>query len=162
MTDSTQRLLDWITARGGSTTERELAQGPRRYREPGSARATLDALVRAGDGRWLDVPPGPRGGRPTRRFELGDGTGEPHVLASDSRPMSRAPRDSVAEEESADAIPDADLHDDNDISPVTDGHLGLDAGEDPDVAALVSVSPAPRRVRVWWRAQLRAQRPKHA
>lgn len=36
--------------------------------------AELATLVEAGTGRWEDPPPGPRGGRPSRRFVL---TGRP-------------------------------------------------------------------------------------
>jgi hypothetical protein len=65
-------LLDWIWERDGHrATARELAHGLRRFRgDTARAEAALDALVKAGIGEWVPVPPGPRGGRATRVFRL--------------------------------------------------------------------------------------------
>lgn len=76
-----RELLEWIEGRGGTVTERDLARGPRRYREPGSATQALEDLVTAGVGRWEDQEPGPRGGRPGRVFVLGD-TGDGDTTGS--------------------------------------------------------------------------------
>jgi putative DNA primase/helicase len=64
-------LLDWIQQRGGTVAPRDLAHGMRRFRgDVAGAEAALDALVKAGLGEWVPVPPGPRGGRATRVFRL--------------------------------------------------------------------------------------------
>ena len=64
-------LRDWIEGRGGTVSPRELAHGMRRFRgDAAGAEAALNALVKAGIGEWVDVPPGPRGGRATRVFRL--------------------------------------------------------------------------------------------
>jgi hypothetical protein len=66
------RLTDWIRARGGSVTARELQQsGQRAYRgRVEDAEAALDRLVAAGVGEWVVMKPGARGGRPTRKLLL--------------------------------------------------------------------------------------------
>jgi hypothetical protein len=64
-------LVDWIIGRGGSCTAREL-RDVRKYRPAGAAQSALDELARASIGRWVEIPPGPAGGRPTRRFRLLD------------------------------------------------------------------------------------------
>lgn len=66
-----RRLVNWITARGGRVTARELAQGPRRFRGAGGAdlaEAELTLLAETGFGHWVNPAPG--NGRPTRYFEL--------------------------------------------------------------------------------------------
>jgi putative DNA primase/helicase len=64
-------LREWILERGGTVTGRDLAHGLRRFRSNAAgAEAALDALVKAGYGEWVPVPPGPRGGRATREFRL--------------------------------------------------------------------------------------------
>lgn len=66
-------LADWIRARGGKVTVRELARGPRTYRnKEAAAEQALQDLVAAGWGTWEEVPPSKKGGRPTRRFVLRD------------------------------------------------------------------------------------------
>ncbi|MEQ9453829.1 MAG: DUF3987 domain-containing protein [Phycisphaeraceae bacterium] len=66
-----RRLIEWIGARGGAVTVRDLTKGLRAYRgEQGKAREDLDALVEAGYGTWEDPAPGTKGGRPTKRFVL--------------------------------------------------------------------------------------------
>lgn len=66
------RLLEWVEGRGGAATVRDLAtSGPRRFRgRRDKAEAVLADLVEAGLGRWVTEAPGPRGGRPSRRFCL--------------------------------------------------------------------------------------------
>lgn len=70
--DRTARsLVEVVTRRGGSVTAREIwKNNKRRYATADHAEAALDGLVKAGLGTWEDVPPGPKGGRPTRRFRL--------------------------------------------------------------------------------------------
>ena len=65
-------LLDWIQQRGGTVTPRDLAHGMRRFQGRCGRRheTELDALVKAGLGERVSVPPGPRGGRATRVFRL--------------------------------------------------------------------------------------------
>jgi hypothetical protein len=67
-----RRLIEWIQARGGSVTVREIQQlGTSRYR--GSAEvadAALEELAKDGAGNWVEVPAGGKGGRPTRQFHL--------------------------------------------------------------------------------------------
>lgn len=67
-----RRLVEVVAGRGGSVTPAELAKdGPRRFRgESEAAELGLMELVKAGAGAWEDAPPGPDGGRPTRRFRL--------------------------------------------------------------------------------------------
>ena len=65
-----RRLIEWIERKGGSVTAREVQQGHRQYRKAEDAEAALEELVKAGCGQWHDVPPGPKGGRPSRVFRL--------------------------------------------------------------------------------------------
>jgi hypothetical protein len=65
-----RRLVEWIDRRGGKVTVREVQQGCRWLKEPGTAEAALDELVRAGRGIWQDVPTTAKGGRPARVFVL--------------------------------------------------------------------------------------------
>ncbi len=71
-----RRLIEWIAARGGRVTARDLSRGPREYRGADIASAALDGLVLAGFGTWEKQPAGPRGGRPTRVFVLRQGAEE--------------------------------------------------------------------------------------
>ncbi len=71
--DERRRLIEWIEARGGSVTVRDLTHGLRAFRgDADSARRALDALAEAGDGRWERQPRDTHGGRPTARFTLGN------------------------------------------------------------------------------------------
>jgi hypothetical protein len=66
-----RRLAEWVGRRGGTVTARDLQAGDRRYR--GSAEAAeqaLNELAEAGAGRWVEVGPTDKGGRPTRAFQL--------------------------------------------------------------------------------------------
>ncbi len=67
-----RELVEWIERRGGTTTVRELTHsGPHRFRNATDlAQATLNGLTGAGHGDWEYPPPGPKGGRPTKRFRL--------------------------------------------------------------------------------------------
>jgi hypothetical protein len=63
-----RKLADWIAARGGSVTVRELQMGIKSLRSRGAAEAALNELAEAGFGTWETHQPGR--GRPTRRFRL--------------------------------------------------------------------------------------------
>jgi len=65
-----RQLAEWIERKGGAVTVRQVQQGQRKYRKAESAEAALNDLVSAGDGTWRNVPPGPNGGRPSRKFQL--------------------------------------------------------------------------------------------
>jgi hypothetical protein len=86
-------LLEWIDGRGGQTTARELWRSLHsRYLIVDDAEATLAALVEAGYGKWIDRPPGPQGGRPTRIFTIvGDETSKSPQFSGVSSPTSQEP-----------------------------------------------------------------------
>ena len=65
-----RRLVEWISARGGRTTLRDLSRGPREYRDKEVAESALDALVATGRGAWEEKVAGEKGGRPTKVFVL--------------------------------------------------------------------------------------------
>jgi hypothetical protein len=65
-----RRLEEWIDRKGGSVTPREIQMGCRWLRDPGAAEVVLIELVKAGRGRWTDMPPTSKGGRPARVFTL--------------------------------------------------------------------------------------------
>jgi hypothetical protein len=65
-----RRLVDWIGRTGGTVTPREVQQGCRWLKEPGTAEAALEELAKAGHGAWREVPTTPKGGRPARVFVL--------------------------------------------------------------------------------------------
>ncbi|MEX2169985.1 MAG: YfjI family protein [Pirellulales bacterium] len=70
----TRELITWIQRHGRSVTARDLTRGPRQFRsDPEAAEAALAALVAEGCGHWEGVPSAPQGGKPTRRFILGNG-----------------------------------------------------------------------------------------
>jgi len=64
-----RRLVDWIGKRG-SVTVRDVQRGHRKLRTSEDAELALCELVAAGYGRWDPKPPTPKGGPPTRVFEL--------------------------------------------------------------------------------------------
>lgn len=65
-----RRLIEWIGQKGGSVTAREVQQGCRWLKESGTAEAALNNLIKAGYGRWQNVPTTARGGRPAQVFKL--------------------------------------------------------------------------------------------
>jgi hypothetical protein len=65
-----RRLVEWISRKGGTVTQREVQQGCRWLRDPGAAEAALEALVKGGRGTWRNVPTTAQGGRPGRAFVL--------------------------------------------------------------------------------------------
>jgi len=66
-----RQSVELIERKGGSVTVREW-QRTRSHRTAEDAEAELAELVTAGVGRWEEVAPGPRGGRPSKRFILAD------------------------------------------------------------------------------------------
>lgn len=66
-----RELEEWIRRRGEPVSVRDLMNSYHRFRgKQQDAEAALEALVEARRGRWVDRPPGPKGGRPSRYFEL--------------------------------------------------------------------------------------------
>jgi hypothetical protein len=120
----TDRLVDWITDRGGEVTTKELQQSnSRKYPTASAATTALDNLVEAGMGQWKDKPSGPQGGRPTRVFLLSpiasddtDDTdetpGRTTTVASDETPL---PSDET--DEASDDTPQ--IHEKNGVSSVS-------------------------------------------
>jgi hypothetical protein len=101
-----RRLVEWIAARGGTVTVRELARGPRRYQKSDDADMALDGLVTAGLAVWVGVPAGPTGGRSTRACRLRDDTAD--TADADETPFR--PRESGVSSAGGDenAEPDVD------------------------------------------------------
>ncbi len=65
-----RELADWIKAKGGSITARELVSGKRMIKTADQATERLNALESAGYGNWQNVPTTGKGGRPSRKFVL--------------------------------------------------------------------------------------------
>ena len=65
-----RELADWIKAKGGSITVRELVSGKRSIKNADQATERLNALESAGYGNWQNVLTTPKGGRPSRKFVL--------------------------------------------------------------------------------------------
>ncbi|MFZ2872977.1 MAG: DUF3987 domain-containing protein [Phycisphaerales bacterium] len=80
-----RRHLALIARHGGSVSIRDW-QRLRSLARATDAEAELDALAKAENGDWSWSAPGPRGGRPSRRFVL-----RGHAPASDTSPPTAAP-----------------------------------------------------------------------
>jgi hypothetical protein len=66
-----RRLVEWIEARGGTVSPRDLQRAnARRWPTSEHAEVALDALVSGGFGQWRETSPGPEGGRPGHVFSL--------------------------------------------------------------------------------------------
>jgi hypothetical protein len=65
-----RRLIEWIRARGGRATAREVQQGCRWLKESGAAEAALEKLAKSGLGYWEIDHTNSRRGRPSRVFVL--------------------------------------------------------------------------------------------
>lgn len=63
-------LCELIERRGGEITPRDLYRINRRFKKVAQAEAKLAALVQDGLGHWEFDQPGPKGGRPSKRFVL--------------------------------------------------------------------------------------------
>jgi hypothetical protein len=70
-----REVLELVERHGGSITVREM-QRALHHGTSEEAEEILAALALDGLGRWVDVPPGPKGGRPTSCFKL-YGAGRP-------------------------------------------------------------------------------------
>lgn len=70
-----RETVELLRRLGTAITPRELARRSRMFVNVAEAEAALQALVRQGCGTWIEAPSGPKGGRPTRRFVLSDGSG---------------------------------------------------------------------------------------
>lgn len=66
-----RQSVELIERKGGSVTVRDW-QRTRSHRTAEDAEAELAELVVFGEGRWEEVAPGPKGGRPSKRFILAD------------------------------------------------------------------------------------------
>lgn len=60
-------LVEWISARGGSASVRDVQRGLRRYQSPGAAEAALQRLAKSGRASWQA---GQTGGRPADAVRL--------------------------------------------------------------------------------------------
>lgn len=67
-----RQLLELIERRGGSVKARDLMRSSRTYSTAVHAELALADLAKAGIGKWVGVPPGSKGGTPTREFVLDD------------------------------------------------------------------------------------------
>jgi hypothetical protein len=70
-----REVIEFIKRRDWTVTERDLVTYYRPIKNLGAgatekAREILDGLVKAGRGKWDPVPTTPRGGHPTRKFQL--------------------------------------------------------------------------------------------
>lgn len=73
-----REVIELLRRRGGRISARELCQSSRRFRgNTEAAEAFLMELHRKKVGRWVSIPAGPSGGRPTREFELLELSTEP-------------------------------------------------------------------------------------
>lgn len=70
--DSVQRTIEIVRRQGGAITARRLCKFDRSVGTVADANRRLLELVALEWGRWKNVPPSKNGGRPTRRFVLGD------------------------------------------------------------------------------------------
>ena len=66
-----RRLLEWIEHHPEGVSIRDMTHGPVQFRkDPEAAQAALDELAKTGLGNWVYPKPGPKGGRPTARFQI--------------------------------------------------------------------------------------------
>ncbi|MDX1962856.1 MAG: YfjI family protein [Pirellulales bacterium] len=72
-----QRTFELIQRNGGRITGRELMRRDKRFATAEAAEAFLQQLTDSKIGTWEPVPPGPRGGKPTREFVLAGVVTEP-------------------------------------------------------------------------------------
>ena len=71
-----RKLVEHIRKKGDRITVRELMQGGRQYRGSAEvAESALKELVEIGWGKWQEIPGGPAGGRPSRKFVLTEDKG---------------------------------------------------------------------------------------
>jgi len=66
------KLIDWLSRRNGVATVRDLCRSNgRKYPTEEDALAALNRIVDSGVARWVDMPPGKRGGPPYRIVTMG-------------------------------------------------------------------------------------------
>ncbi len=142
-----RQLVDLIRRKGGSMTARELMRSSRRFAKAADAEAALNELATEGIGRWEQTPPGPRGGKPSKRFVLADNVDDtPSLRPADAVDTDNTPRHGPgiggivnvsAVNAPADAVIDPPMSQPGpvDESP-EDGHIvGEPADQVPDTAA---------------------------
>ncbi len=78
-----RQLVELIRRKGGSVTPRELMRSSRQFPTAEAAELALEDLAGAGFGRLESVPPGPSGGRPTKRFRVVDAVDVDETPADD-------------------------------------------------------------------------------
>ncbi len=70
--NKSRQLIEWIQAKGGTVTTRELQRGKRtQFKTSDEAEKTLTSLVASGYGKWI-TESSPKGGRKKHVFQLGD------------------------------------------------------------------------------------------
>ncbi|MEM7210306.1 MAG: YfjI family protein, partial [Pseudomonadota bacterium] len=82
-------LIDVIRRHGGRITANDLRIASRRFKSNEQSNAFLDSLAKSGQGRWTKQSTTPRGGRPTRVFELNSPPTE-----TETQPPRRRKKDS--------------------------------------------------------------------
>lgn len=87
-----RQLVEMIERKGGEVGVRDW-QRARSHRTAKDAVAELESLVAAGLGRWGEPGPGPKGGRPTKRFILAERMLQPSQL-----PVSNAEKITIRTE----------------------------------------------------------------
>ncbi|MCH8853966.1 MAG: DUF3987 domain-containing protein, partial [Planctomycetes bacterium] len=65
-----RQLVELIERKGGNITVREIMRSSRMFGEYADAESALQGLVDSGEGTWITPKPGPKGGPPSKRFEL--------------------------------------------------------------------------------------------
>ncbi len=70
-----RRLVELIDRKGGAVTPRDLMRSSRSFATAANAEAALDELANVCLGNWEHAPPGPSGGKPSKRFVLAGADG---------------------------------------------------------------------------------------
>ncbi len=105
-----RQMVELIERKGGprgSVTVREW-QRTRSHHTAEDAEAELAELVMAGVGRWEEVAPGPKGGRPSKRFILADAEKGIRGRTNQTPSATVPPADDDHEAEEGFATPDRD------------------------------------------------------
>lgn len=95
-----RRLVEWITARGGRVTARQLQRSnSRRWPSSDLAESSLQALGDGGLGHWEDVPSADTGRPPLRRFVLHDlPSDKTDKTPDDNPPFPEGPSDKTPDD----------------------------------------------------------------
>jgi len=86
-----RQLVELIRRKGGTVTPRDLMRASRRFASAADAEAALNELGKLGLGAWKIEPPGPQGGKPSRRFALADVDDSPPEDRSRGTPVDDTP-----------------------------------------------------------------------